>query len=522
LTAAIPLLLTLLAATPPAWRTEILSDDAQVRHPAIAKLRARGRTGLYLVQDVVEKAPNTADRAKAIRALGELGDPTAEWELRLQLKSGSLKVLSAVVEAAAKLRLQGLSRPLSELVGNPDPELCAALGGAAKSFPAIAEHAKTALESEKGDEQLAGLRVAAAAGLPLEEAVARKLTASSRPEIRLAAAQALAARDPDAAADVLSGLILGPQEAVAVETLGKLATPHALGLLQLLIDQPAHAGGALTAIAGSAAGERVLLVRRANASLPPAQGAAIDAALEAQPHTPEWLVTLLGDPDEPIAAAAAARLGAHPAGVAALLHCVESPTPIANRCATGLAGSDQASAEIARALQSRESPVRVLMVDGLANATRLPTLAVLAPLANDPAEDVRAALPAAVGRLDAPAIPLLSALAQDGQASVRKAAATQLVRLLPADQLHTFAAQAINDPAVRSAVLSETTRLTTEDALHLLIADLGTPDAHERRQAMTLLAGYHVSEATNALMDSASKDSDPTLREYALTLLGNQ
>jgi hypothetical protein len=39
---------------------------------------------------------------------------------------------------------------------------------------------------------------------------------------------------------------------------------------------------------------------------------------------------------------------------------------------------------------------------------------------------------------------------------------------------------------------------------------------------MTLLAGYHVSEATNALMDSASKDSDPTLREYALTLLGNQ
>ncbi len=519
--ASIPLLLTLLAGVP-AWRAEILSDDPQVRSTALAKLRARGRTGLYLVQDVVEKAADSKERALAIRALGELGDPVAEWELRLQLKQPSPHVRSAVVEAATRLHLQGLTRTLAEQVGDPDPELCSSLGAAAKLFPPIAAHARTALGSEKGDEQLAGLRVLGAAGLPLEDDVARKLVGSTRPEVRLAAAVALAARDPDASVDVLAGLIPGPEETHAIEALGKLATPHAFQRLQALVGQPTRAQAALTAIASSAAGERVLLWRRSAAGLPKGDAAAIDAALDGQPHTPEWLVKLLSDPDETLAQAAAARLAAHPDGVTALSHCLEALSPEAKRCAAGLAGSPLAAAEVKHALRSSEAHVRLLMVGALATAAATPSLEVLAPLANDSSEDVRATLAAALGRLEAGGIPLLSSLARDGDPGVRKAAATELVRLLPADQLHAFATEALTDPPVRSAVLSAAARLSTADAVHLLIADLSAPEAPERRQAMTLLARYHAPEATNALMDSAAKDTDPVLREYALTLLGNQ
>ena len=53
-------------------------------------------------------------------------------------------------------------------------------------------------------------------------------------------------------------------------------------------------------------------------------------------------------------------------------------------------------------------------------------------------------------------------------------------------------------------------------------SDLSAPDARERREDLTQLAHYRDPEAVNALMESAAKDADPELREYALTLLANQ
>ena len=446
----------------------------------------------------------------------------AEWELRLQLKQPSPHVRAAVVRAVTQLHLQSFSRAVAEQVGDPDAEVCQALGAAVKLLPSVAEHARTALESEKGDEQLAGLRVLGAAGLPLESDVAHKLTSSARPEVRLAAAVALAPTDSDTAATVLTSLIDGPVDEAAIVALGKLATPRALETLKELVPQPLHSQQALAALAGSPAGDRLLLQWRLASSLPKTEGAAIDAALEADPGVPAVLVKLLGDPDEALARAAAARLGSRPAGIAALSHCLETLTAEAPRCATGLASSALAADQVRHALQSSDAHVRIQMLEGLTAVDQPPALALLSPVAGDPAEDVRAALAPALGRLGDGGIPLLTKLSRDLQDSVRKAAAKELVRLLPADRLHAFVAEAMSDPPLRSAVLTSTARLSNEDAIHLLVADLAAPDAPERRQAMKLLARYHATEATNALMDSAAKDSDPVLREYALTLLGNQ
>src|SRR5581483_10023876 len=91
----VPFLIVLAGA--PSWRDEILSDDSQVRTPALAHLHARGRAGLYQVQSLVESSADPAVRARALRALGELGDADAEWELRLQLKQASPQVAAAAV-----------------------------------------------------------------------------------------------------------------------------------------------------------------------------------------------------------------------------------------------------------------------------------------------------------------------------------------------------------------------------------------------------------------------------------------
>jgi HEAT repeat protein len=515
------LALSLLAAAP-GWKGEVLSDDPAIRAPALARLHEKGRSGLYALQDLVEKSADDAEHARALRALGELGDPAAEWELLLQLRQPSPHVLAAVVGAAARLRLPNLAHQIAEKVGNPDAELCAALGEAAKIFPAVAEKARAALSSKQPDEQLAGARILVAAGLPLNADIAKQLIGSANPDLRFAAAVALQSGDPDAAIDALAALAGSPHEAEAVALLGKLSTPHALERLQALAADPAHAQVAIAALAGSPGGMRLLLTKRAAADLPTAQATAIDAALNAQPHAPEWLLKLLGDPDDTVARAAAVRLCARPAGLAALARCVETQSSAAPRCAAGLAGSANATVEVARALQSPEPAVRLLMLGAIRAAAQSPTLDELTPLAVDPSDDVRVALPAAVGRLDAAGLPLLQAMVKDVSPAVRQAAATELVRLLPEDKLRAFAAAGLKDSAVRSAVLSAVSRLATADALRLLIADLGAPDAKERRQVMSMLAHYNTPEATQALMDSAAKDADPLLREYALTLLGNQ
>ena len=62
-------------------------------------------------------------------------------------------------------------------------------------------------------------------------------------------------------------------------------------------------------------------------------------------------------------------------------------------------------------------------------------------------------------------------------------------------------------------------RLSSDDAIRLLRSDLSEADERERRRDLALLARYREPDAVNALMDSATKDPDPGLREYAVELL---
>jgi HEAT repeat protein len=160
MTLALPILAVLLAApaTPtPSWKADALSDDASVRAPVVARMRAKGRPGLYAIQDL--------DRARAIRALAELGDPAAEWALFLELRRPEPPVAAAAIRAVTALRLETLGKPVAARVGDPDPDLCAALGQAAAMVPAVAAAARQALANAAPEAQLSGLEVLVAAGL---------------------------------------------------------------------------------------------------------------------------------------------------------------------------------------------------------------------------------------------------------------------------------------------------------------------------------------------------------------------
>jgi HEAT repeat protein len=517
--ALLPLVVLLAAA--PTWRAEVLSDAPEVRSVAIAHLHAKGRAGLYAIQNLVETSTDDADRVRAVRALGELRDPEAEWELRIQLKQPSPHVVAAAVHAVQLLKLPGVAHAVAEKVGDPDAELCEALGEAARLYPAIAENAQVALDGDES-RQLAGLRVLNAAGLTIPSIVASRLATSPLAEVRLAAAESLRASDPDAAMKIVVDLLPGPLADEAVDALGRIATPKAMLLLKDLLEQQQPTTHVLTALARSAAGERILIKRRAALQAEVALAVAIDAAIEAQPRTPDLLHELLSDSDDVVANTAALHLGQHPAGVAALQTCLEHLAPEASHCAVGLAGSPGASAEVERALQSLDPGVRALMVAALGETSNKPFLAVLVQMTTDPSPDVRVALATCAGRLGPRGSEILMTLVHDGQPNVRTAAARELVADLPVEGLKLLASEAVGDPALRVPLFAVLGRLPIKDALHLVRASLQDPSVPERRQAMLAMAQFRDVEAVNVLMDSAAKETDPGLRELAYSMLANQ
>jgi len=505
----------------PSWRAEVLSDAPEVRSAALAHLHAKGRAGLYAIQNLVEASTDTADRVRAVRALGELKDPEAEWELRLQLKQASPHVVAAAVHAMQLLRLPGVAHALADKVGDPDAELCEALGEAARLYPVIAESAQVALDGDES-RQLAGLRVLNAAGSTIPMIVANRLATSPLAEVRLAAAESLRASDPEAAIKIMVELLPGPLADEAVDALGRIATPKALLLLKGLLDLPQPTTRVLSALARSADGERILIRRRASLQADAALAVAIDAAIEAQARTPDLLAELLADSDDVVANTAALHLAQHPAGVAALQTCLDHLAPQASHCAVGLAGSPGASAEVERALQSLDPAIRALMVAGLGETSNQPFLALLAQMTADPSPDVRVALATTAGRLGPRGIDILMALVHDGQASVRTAAARELVSDLPVEGLRTLASEAVGDPALRGPLFAVIGRLPIKDGIRLVRASLQDPSVPERRQAMLAMAQFRDVEAVNALMDSAATETDPALRELAYSMLANQ
>ncbi len=492
-----------------------------MRATALSHLHAKGRAGLYSIQNLVETSADSDERVRAVRALGELGDPEAEWELRIQLKQASPHVVAAAVHAMQLLRLQGVAHAVAERVGDPDSELCEALGEAARFYPAVAESAREALDGDES-RQLAGLRVLNAAGLPLPAGVASRLTTSPLAEVRLAAAESLGPTDPEAAEKTMAELLSGPLSDEAVGALGRLGTPKALALLESLLERAQPAPTLLAALAKSAPGDRILIKRRVSLQADAKLAVAIDAAIEVQPHTPALLSELLSDADDSVANSAAGHLGQHPSGVAALQTCLDRLAPQAPHCAIGLAGSPAASAEVRRALENLDPAIRALMLAGLGETSQLPFLALLSQMTADPSPEVRVALAASAGRAGARGIEILSTLVHDSQAAVRTAAAHELVSVLPVDGLKKLASEAVGDPAIRGAMFSALGRLPLKDGIRLIRASLQDPDAPERKQAVLALAQIRDPEAVNMLMDTAASETDPALRELAYSMLANQ
>ncbi len=521
---ALSLCAALLAAAPaPSWKEAALSNDDRARSELLARLRAKGLPGLYAVQDLVAGAPDDATRARAIRALGELDNPAAEWALRAELRRPSPAVAAAAVRAAAKLGLRALERPVAARVGDPDPDLCAALVEAGPLFPAVLEAARAAIEDPGSPaRRLAGLRIARGAGLPLPAGDARRLAADPSPEIRLLASEALEASDAGAAEAALEPLaaLPGPLGDSALAEIARLGRPEGLARLEALAKgpDPALASRAAAALGGSLPGLPRLLALRGRS---PTLGAAVDAALATHPPASAELAALLCGQDDRAAEEAAALLAARPDGVEPLDRCLQTASPAASRCALALADSPLGATRFAQALDSVDAKVRAIAAWALASTKRRPTVSALGSLAVDPAPAVRVAAALGLGRLGADGVPLLRSLLGDRDGEVRAAAAEPLTEILPPAELATLCARSASDDAVRPHLFGALPKLPHAAALLLLLAELQRGSAVERRRAIDLLAHDDDPKAYDALMQVASRDPDPATRQKAAEILGN-
>jgi HEAT repeat protein len=520
MTLALPILAVLLAApaTPtPSWKADALSDDASVRAPVVARMRAKGRPGLYAIQDLVTSQTVPADRARAIRALAELGDPAAEWALFLELRRPEPPVAAAAIRAVTALRLETLGKPVAARVGDPDPDLCAALGQAAAMVPAVAAAARQALANAAPEAQLSGLEVLVAAGLPIPSADAHRLVASPLPAVRLIAAGAL---EPEAAEPVYEALAVEPGalgDRAALD-LAKLGTPVAINALSTMAGKGVATKRAIAGLASTPTGLVALLgLRDQSASL----ADEIDARFARQPPATADLLAVGQGPQGPAARSALHLLATRADGVRALDGCLRALGDHADRCAAGLAATPEAAETLARALDSVDAHVRAVAAGAIASASEKPKLGTLASLAADPETDVRAAAVLGLGRLGQEGFPLLQALVCDPNDEVRAAAAEQLARQLPAEALATLVARTVEDDAVRPHLLSALVRLPAAAAEQLLFAELrrGKPD--ERRQAVKQLARFNDPRALDVLMTVASRDPDADTRTVAAQALGN-
>ncbi len=519
-----PILATvaLLLASASGWKADILSDDPAVRGSVVARLHAKGRPGLFAVQDLVTHAPDLEARVRAVRALGELGDPDAEWALRAELRRPEPEVVAAAARAAAALRLDGLSKLLAARVGDPDAGLCAALGAAVSVFPSVAAAAHAAAANTSPQIQLAGLRVLAGAGVPVTADEARAALRSPLPEARLIAAQALAPIDPAASDAALEGLavVTDPVGAEAAMRMARLGRPGLLRDLERLAAGKSAmlATRAIDALAGSPTGLAALLRLRAET---PALAAEVDRAFGRRPPTTADLLAVLGDGGLDAAESAGKLLSTRADGLAALGHCLETLSPGADRCATGLAGGPGGAAVLDRALGSVDANVRRLAAWAIASSPIAPPLRVLSGLSLDPAPAVRAAAALGLGRRGAEGKPLLSVLVEDPDHEVRAAAAEQLAELLGPDELVRLVARSLDDDAVRPALIPALARLPSHAALSLILAELRRGNSVERRMAVEELSRFNDPAAFDALMQVASRDPDPGTRRRAAEILGN-
>ncbi len=516
MTAALALLSLTLAA--PSWKAELLSDDAAVRAPALARLRAKGRPGLYALQDLVARAAEPNERAKAVRALGALGNPDAEWALRGELKQPPV-VAAAAVRAVVALRLTRLRNLVVARVGEADPDLAAALGESAALFPAVTDAARALLSDARPVAQLAGLRILSAAGEIPSEADARRLAASPLPEAALLAAELLAPSDPQAAEAVYAQLAVGPEPlaARAARDLVKLGTPGSLAALEALARTPGSAERAVAALAASPQGLTHLLVLRA---ADPSLQAIVDRSLAGHPPAVADLRVVVSAADDRASRMAVALLAGREDGVAALDACLRAQGPDARRCATGLTGP-LAAKVLERALDSVDEQVRALAAWARASADEKPCLDALGPLAVDPSPSVRAAAALGLGRLGPAGVPLLRVLVHDRVDRVRSAAAGQLAEILPGGELAELVRRTVDDDAIRPELLPALARLPSDAAVTLLIEDLRRGNVAERRQAVAQLARFNDPRAYDALMEIASRDPDADARRMAARILGN-
>ncbi|HUB09261.1 MAG TPA: HEAT repeat domain-containing protein, partial [Myxococcales bacterium] len=200
--------------------------------------------------------------------------------------------------------------------------------------------------------------------------------------------------------------------------------------------------------------------------------------------------------------------------------CVQTLGATAQRCALGLTVPAAAPA-LQRALESVDERVRTIATEGCATSEETPSLARLAPLANDPSASVRTAAAQAFGRLGAAGLPALQQLVHDRDDGVRAAAADELGKNLPVDALAQLVLGTLEDDVVRPELIASLRRLPGNVALPLLEAEMKHGNATERRLVAAQFARFNDPSVYDVLFQIASRDPDDDTRHIAAKILGN-
>ena len=273
---------------------ELLGDPSpRVAHAAAAAIQSLGTAGTPALVIAALGAGTQAVRRQALRIIGTLGCDGAYDAVRAAADDPDRRIAELAVAALAVLEDARVDPALAELAAGPDE---AVRGAAMRAIARRAGADAAALLARGTADEAAWVRYYACQGLGRIGQAAPLLIerlADATPHVRIAAIEALAHIQTDAAWRALCSMVGSPdpdQERAALVGIGLHATAAALPFL-LAATASADAATRLIALSGLAA-------RREPEALAALGAAAHDAAPEIQ----EAALSLLGERDDRAAA----------------------------------------------------------------------------------------------------------------------------------------------------------------------------------------------------------------------------
>ncbi|MEO8029706.1 MAG: HEAT repeat domain-containing protein [Gemmatimonadota bacterium] len=501
--------------------------DGQVRTMALEILRQFGaREAVPVALDRLAD-PVDAVRTAATELLGDLGDAGLAETLRPRTGDSEASVRAAAARALGYIKADGVDAEIQRLLRDPEPSvrMAAAQGAAAGGWRGTEAPLLQLLGDSTAAVRLAAARALGSVGTAESLPVLIRTFRDAPPDLRQAIIDAVAhikLEELNSLLDILLERNDIASRLTTVETISRIAGPASLGLLAKLWRDPAPEVRGAAAAALAERGDEAGALLDAGLTDPEeaVRAATIDGLVRMGRSTvgPALLTLVIEDPSDLVRERAALAIGLFrlSGGEVALLRACRTDERLTVRAAAilGLGAFDQESM-VAQVIQmADEKALRELLASRLAEDLEYQRLAERLREARH--VELRAL--GAVSRQEMEGI-----LAEGMRGALDPDARIRLVsglRAFQGDRSRTALLQVLRSdpsPQVRAAALAAVgSMLDTEELLLTAGRALGDPQSSVRRTAVTLLARIAPERSLPLLIRALRADDEvPTLQAIA-------